>query len=108
MRSGEIVAEVRAGGDEALLGYERRFGGGERPLRVAAEELAGGAGGTRPEVRAGLELAIANVRAVAEAGVDPEAAASFAQGHSVRLREVPVGRAAIYVPAGRNPYPPPS
>ncbi len=27
------------------------------------------------------------------------------QGHTVRLREVPVGRAAIYVPAGRNPYP---
>jgi len=27
------------------------------------------------------------------------------QGHTVRLREEPVGRAAVYVPAGRNPYP---
>ena len=91
----EIVAAVRAGGDEALLGYERRFGGGERPLRVRA----GGAARRRstaldPDVRAGLEVAIANVRAVAEAGAGPRGRRStLPQGHTVRLREQPGGRA---------------
>ena len=56
-------------------------------------------------MREGLEVAVENVRLVAEAGLDPEAEAQLPQGHSVRLREVPVARAAIYVPAGRNPYP---
>jgi histidinol dehydrogenase len=101
----EILAEVRAEGDEALLRHERRFGGGEKPLRVPDEELEAALAALDDGVRAGLELAIANVRTVAEAGLDPEAAASFPDGHTVRLREIPVSRAAIYVPAGRNPYP---
>src|SRR5215211_6312661 len=101
----EIVAEVRAEGDEALLRHERRFGGGEKPLRVPPEELAAALEVLDGDVRAGLEVAIANVRTVAEAGLDPEAAASFPEGHTVRLREIPVQSAAVYVPAGRNPYP---
>jgi histidinol dehydrogenase len=100
----QIVAAVRAGGDRALLEYEERFGGGGA-LRVAPEELAGALEDLDPAVREGLEVAVENVRLVAEAGLDEEAAAELPQGHSVRLRELPVGRAAIYVPAGRNPYP---
>jgi histidinol dehydrogenase len=101
----EIVDAVRRGGDEALLALERRFGGGDAPLRVPAEELAAAAAALDPAVRAGLETAIANVRAVAEAGLDPEAEATLPQGHTVRLREVAVRRAAVYAPGGRNPYP---
>jgi histidinol dehydrogenase len=101
----EIVAEVREEGDEALLRHERRFGGGEKPLQVPLHELDAALAGLDRDVRAGLEVAIANVRTVAEAGLDPEASASFPEGHTVRLRDIPVDRAAIYVPAGRNPYP---
>ena len=100
----EIVAAVRSGGDEALLEYERRFGGGGA-LRVSREELGAALDSLDAGVRTGLEVAIANVRAVAEAGLDDEAEATLPQGHTVRLREQPVARAAIYVPAGRNPYP---
>ena len=100
----QIVAAVRAGGDRALLEYEQRFGGGGA-LRVAPEELEAALAGLDPAVREGLEVAIENVRLVAEAGLDAEAGAELPQGHSVHLREVPVGRGAIYVPAGRNPYP---
>ena len=101
----EIVAAVRAGGDGAVIGFERRFGGGEKPLRVSSEELAAALERLEPAVRAGLKLAADNVRRVAEAGLDAEAEARLPQGHTVRLREVPVRRAAVYVPAGRNPYP---
>ncbi len=100
----QIVAAVRAGGDRALLEYEERFGGGGA-LRVAQEELDAALAGLDADVRAGLEVAIENVRAVAEAGLDAEAELTLRQGHTVRLREQPVGRAAVYVPAGRNPYP---
>jgi len=100
----QIVAAVRAGGDRALLEYEERFGGGGA-LQVSPEELEGALAALDADVRAGLEVAIENVRAVAEAGLDPESEVTLRQGHTVRLREEPVARAAIYVPAGRNPYP---
>lgn len=99
-----IVAAVRSGGDRALLEYEERFGGGGA-LRVTQDELAAALEALDPAVRAGLEVAAENVRIVAEAGLDAEAEATLPQGHTVRLREIPATRAAIYVPAGRNPYP---
>jgi histidinol dehydrogenase len=106
----EIVAAVRERGDDALHEYERRFsdshGSGLGPplkLPQAALEIALDA--LDPAVRAGLEVAIANVRAVAEAGLDPESGAILPQGQTVTLRDVPVRRAAVYAPSGRNPYP---
>jgi histidinol dehydrogenase len=94
-----IVADVRARGDAALREYVRRFDGVEGSLRVQA------GGELDPDVRAGLEVAIENVRAVAQAGLGDERAVILAEGHSVTLHEIPVRRAAIYVPGGRAPYP---
>lgn len=101
----EIVAGVRSGGDVALDGYEKRFGGRGAPFRVPAGQLAEALQGLEPKVREGLEVARDNVRAVAEAGLADEAEVTLAQGQAVRLREVPVARAAVYAPGGRAPYP---
>src|SRR3954467_2941662 len=113
----EIVESVREGGDAAALECERRFGGGEGaggvghdatgagPFRVPSASLRAALEALDPVVRAGLELAIANVSAVAAAGLDRESLAVLEQGQSVRLREVPVARAAVYAPGGRAPYP---
>jgi histidinol dehydrogenase len=111
----EIVGSVREGGDAAVLAWERRFDGGERagagpaasggPFRVPPDRLGAALETLDPGVRAGLELAIANVSAVAAAGLDRESFAVLEQGQSVRLREVPVARAAVYAPGGRAPYP---
>ncbi len=90
-----IVADVRARGDAAVREYEQRFGG---------SRAAGGRASIRRSAR-GLETAIANVRAVAEAGLDDESMVTLPEGQTVRLREVPVRRAAVYAPGGRNPYP---
>lgn len=103
-----IVADVRARGDAAVEELTRRHdtrGMPPRPLRVADGELAAALAALAPDVRAGLELAIANVGALAEAGVDPERTVTLPQGQRVTLREVPVRRAAVYVPGGRAPYP---
>lgn len=105
-----IVAAVRAGGDAALAEYEARFGaagtGSSRaPVAVPPDELAAALDALDPAVRAGLKLAAANVRAVAEAGMDSEAEVWLPEGQTIRLREVPVRRAAVYAPGGRHPYP---
>ena len=96
----EIITAVRAGGDAAVLDLERRFGGGEEPLRVGPDELSAALAELDADVRAGLEVAIENVQAVAEAGVDREAEVTLRQGHTVRLREIPATRAAIFQSAG--------
>ena len=103
-----IVLDVRHGGDEALDRYRRELdagGGDPGPLRVPPEEIERARAEIDLDVRAALELAIANVRAVAEAGVDAEREVGLPEGQRVVLREVPVARAAVYVPGGRAPYP---
>jgi len=104
----EIIARVRSGGDEALLGYTRRFDlAGAQPagsLKATAQELDAALERLDPAVRRGLERAIENVAAVAKAGLRDDRAVSLG-GHEVVLREAPVERAAIYVPGGRAPYP---
>jgi histidinol dehydrogenase len=99
-----IITGVRERGDQALRTYERRFGAAA-PIPVTPDELAAALDALDPAVRAGLKLAAANVRAVAEAGIDPEADVALPDGQTVRLREVPVRRAAVYAPGGRHPYP---
>jgi histidinol dehydrogenase len=99
-----IVEDVAERGDEALLEYEDTFSGNDR-VTVTRDELDAALAKLDGAVRAGLETAIANVRAVAEAGLDPEAEVTLPQGQTVRLREIPVRRAAVYAPGGRHAYP---
>ncbi len=103
-----IVLDVRRHGDAALERYRRELdagGGDPGPLRVPPRELSAALSGVDADVRAALELAVENVRAVAEAGLDAEREVVLPQGQCVALREVPVARAAVYVPGGRAPYP---
>ncbi|MBV9819167.1 MAG: histidinol dehydrogenase [Solirubrobacterales bacterium] len=103
----EIIARVRASGDDALRFYTRELDtGGSTPsaLRVPDAELDTAAERLSDELRAALRLAVGNVMRVAEPMVTRDQTVGF-DGHDVRLREVAVDRAAIYVPGGRAPYP---
>jgi histidinol dehydrogenase len=103
-----IVLDVRHGGDEALERYRRELdarGADPGPLCVPQEEIDAALAGLAPDVRAALKRAAANVGAVAEAGVDEERSVTLPEGQTVVLRELPVARAAVYVPGGRAPYP---
>jgi histidinol dehydrogenase len=103
-----IVSAVRTDGDEAVRECTRRFdtaGNEPKPLIVAQEELDAAIKELPLELVAGLQVAIANVAEVAQAGVDESRTVTLPQGQRVTLREVPVGAAAIYVPGGRAPYP---
>ena len=104
----EIVDRVRSDGDEAVLEYTRLHdtaGSEPRPLLVGAEELDEAIKVLPLDLVAGLQVAIANVALVAQAGVSEDISVELPQGQRVTLREVPVQAAAVYVPGGRAPYP---
>ncbi len=101
-----ILEAVRSGGDEALRWYVEKFDAtGAAPVLVEPQELEDARVALDPAVRAGLEVAIENVGAVARAGLAASQEITLPQGHTVTLRDVAVRRAAIYAPGGRNPYP---
>jgi len=102
----QIIAAVAADGDAAIARYTAQFDvDPPPPLRVEAEELSDAVHDLDGAVRAGLEIAIANVAEVAWSGTVLDTDVSLVQGHQIRIREIPVSRAAIYVPGGRAPYP---
>jgi histidinol dehydrogenase len=100
-----IVAAVRDGGDAELARLAEQFDGVERPLRVAPQELDAAAAALRHDLRHGIELAMANIAAVAGASLGDDADLRLPQGQRIVVRELPVRRAAVYAPGGRNPYP---
>jgi histidinol dehydrogenase len=105
---GAIIEEVREGGDEAVLTLTERFDRAElgpEQLRVDPAELEASVGVLEPAVLLGLRTAIANVRAVAAAQLRDSLAVELEQGQRIEIVELPVRRAAVYVPAGRAPYP---
>lgn len=120
----EIEAAVAERGDAALTELTARYdasamtpagdgsgwirGDGEPwRLAVSKDEQKASLAGLDAELREGLEVAIANVGAVAEAQVKAEADAvvELPQGQRVTVREVPVGSAGIYAPGGGAAYP---
>jgi histidinol dehydrogenase len=102
-----IVDDVHTRGDAALAEYAERFDGAPAgtPLRVPAHEIDASAAGLRTDLRCGLEVAMANIAAVAGASLGDDAELRLPQGQRVLVRDLPVRRAAIYAPGGRNPYP---
>jgi histidinol dehydrogenase len=99
-----IVDAVRREGDAAVLRYTAEFDHAEvapEELRVPVAEVDEALALLEPEVLAALKKAAANVRAAAEAQLQDPVTVS----PEVELVEVPVRRAAAYVPGGRAPYP---
>ncbi len=101
----EILAEVKARGDDALVDFTRRFDGVElRATRVDGAEIEAARGRVSPDVLAALETAAASIadyhRAQMPADVD------FSRpGVTISGLHRPVERAGCYVPGGRAVYP---
>jgi len=95
--------------DNALLALTASLDATESPrssLAVEPDELEQALAGLDAGLRESLELAAANIRAVAETQLDADPrAVSLPQGQTVTVREVPVGAAGIYAPGGRAAYP---
>jgi histidinol dehydrogenase len=100
-----ILADVRSGGDAAVLALTSRFDGvALGSLSVPREEWEAALARIDPDVRAGLEAAAASVRAFQEAERTGDVTHTAA-GIETRTIRVPVDRAGCYVPGGRAVYP---
>jgi histidinol dehydrogenase len=101
----EIIAAVRARGDEALRQLTERFDGcwvGE--LRVPPDELRSALDDAPSGFRAALEYAREAITAYHEAQVGDDVRVER-DGMLLRELVVPVDRAGLYVPGGRAAYP---
>jgi histidinol dehydrogenase len=103
----EILHEVKTLGDEAVVAFESRFGGSEitEILKVDPEFISSAPSTISSELLEAIEVAIANVRLVAEQQISNDIAVTLPQGQKVEYRGMPVRRAGAYVPGGRGSYP---
>jgi len=104
----EIVADVRARGDDALIDLTRRF---DR-LALTPETLAFGTDEIDAAIarvpaaeRTALELAADRIRAYHERQLPEDARWTDAQGVTLGWRWTPVDSAGLYVPGGRASSP---
>jgi histidinol dehydrogenase len=104
----EIFGEVIGGGDEAVIELTNRFDATERPIESLAVDPASARAalsGLEPGLRGALELAAANIRAVAEGQLTGQSSIRLPAGQTVNVREVAVAAAGIYAPGGTASYP---
>ncbi len=97
-----IIAEVRAGGDAALLDCTRRFD------RVEPESLWQAVATREPldaDLDAAIDRAIETVRAFHERGRPRDYSVETAPGVTCAMRHVPLDPVGLYVPAGSAPLP---
>lgn len=100
-----IIAEVRAGGDAALLDLTQRFDHVQlTSLTVPAEELQAALGRIPTEVREAIEVAAESVEAFHRTQVVPDHVDERG-GFRIASLHRPVDRAGCYVPGGRAKYP---
>lgn len=102
----ELIADVRARGEHALVEQAERLDG-VRPhhIRVMPDEIAAGVRSLQPAVREALELAIARVTEATRAQVPAGTVTPIAPGAQIVQRWQPVNRVGFYVPGGKAVYP---
>lgn len=102
----EIIDQVAAGGEAAVLDINERLDGVRSPqLRVPAEVIEDALANLDPEVRKSLEVAIARVRSAHGDQLPATEVTELAPGATVAQRWIPVDRVGLYVPGGRAVYP---
>ena len=104
----DIIADVRARGDAALLEYTERFDRltlAPETLRLSGAEIAAEIQKVAPEDRAALELAAERIRAYHAEQMPQDAWWKDASGAELGWRWTPVSAAGLYVPGGLATYP---
>ncbi len=104
----EIIADVRARGDQAIIDLTTRF---DRitltpdTFRITAEEIAAAADEVCPEDKQALDLAATRIRAYHARQLPEDAEWTDEAGATLGWRWTPVSAAGLYVPGGRASYP---
>lgn len=102
----EILKDVRARGDSAVLEAEKRIDGvalTTKTMCVSAAELAAAEKATPPAVKRGVKEAHRRVTAFAKAGMRPDWQIKTPHGGILGERFLPFERVGVYVPGGTAP-----
>ncbi len=101
----EVIADVRARGDEALLELGRKFDSSDlQDLRVSRSEIEEACASVGEELRAAIRTAKANIHAFHERQ-KPNSWVHVAQDYIYGQLIRPIEIVGIYAPAGLAPYP---
>ena len=104
----EILADVGARGDAALVEWEGKLDGASltpETLAVGPEEIAAAHAAAEPEFLALVRRVVANLREYQEAILVPDPPPVRRGGRTLGVRYTPVDRAGVYVPGARAIYP---
>jgi histidinol dehydrogenase len=102
----DIIAGVRAGGDQAIRDYSRRFDGAELgDLAVGPEEFIQAQRALTPEQRSALERAIENVERFHRLQIPHALSVETMPGVRCERVNRAIGAVGLYVPAGSAPLP---
>lgn len=102
-RVGEIVADVRARGDAALLDWTEELDGERPELRVSQEALASAR--LDPDVLEAVRALADAVSAFSEAQRPSDTSVEAVPGVVSERRWLPLASVGVYVPGGRAAYP---
>jgi histidinol dehydrogenase len=104
-----IIAEVREGGDAALLELTARFDGHTPPdaaaMRVTEAEIAAATAGVAPELLAALHLAAERIERFHQAQMPRDLVLPDPAGLTLGMRWTALDAVGLYVPGGKAAYP---
>ncbi len=102
----EIIADVRADGDQALRAYSLKFDKVElADLQVSEQELSASLKKVEPEFLEILREAAANIRAFHKKQVRESFIMTEKEGVVLGQRVIPLDKVGVYVPGGTAAYP---
>ncbi|MCX6878434.1 MAG: histidinol dehydrogenase [Verrucomicrobia bacterium] len=102
----EIIAEVAARGDRALLAYTKRFDGAvlkTREIFISAAEFAAAELAVSAATKTAVARSLKNIHAFAKRSLRQDWSARNAEGAIVGERFTPFERVGVYVPGGTAP-----
>jgi histidinol dehydrogenase len=103
---GEIIKDVSAHGDAALISLTKRFDGatlGTKDLFVTEDEFAAAAASVSASTRRAIARSLKNIRAFAKHSLRKDWSYKNAEGARVGERFTPFDRVGVYVPGGKAP-----
>ena len=103
----EILSDVKARGDEAVMFYERKFSASpdNQSLRVTDDEMSQALALVEPEYISMLKRAAENIRSFHEKQLSRGYSFSPKEGITLGQRVIPLKRVGLYVPGGTASYP---
>ncbi|MCZ6862557.1 MAG: histidinol dehydrogenase [Alphaproteobacteria bacterium] len=104
----EIIADVRARGDAALIDYTKRFDRldlSARTLRIDASEIEAAGAAADPDAVAALRFAAGRIEEYHRHQVPQDYSYSDAEGITLGARWTAIAAAGLYVPGGTAAYP---